>query len=131
MNYSLSGQRGRSFQEFPEYNQPNKFSKTLNDAFGIGKDLFGSYQGLEGAGGSWMPFLGGAINSGKTALSGGSWRDDIPQAFFGIDNKNDSDVMQTLKGAGKGAMMGTMVFPGVGTAIGALLGAGASFLDDI
>ena len=44
MNYSLSGQRGSSFQEFPEYNQPNKFSKTLNDAFGIGKDLFSSYQ---------------------------------------------------------------------------------------
>ena len=84
-----------------------------------------------GASGSWMPFLGGVINSGITALNGGSWKDDIPQAFFGIDNKNDSDVMQTLKGAGKGAMMGTMVFPGVGTAIGALLGAGASFLDDI
>ena len=75
--------------------------------------------------------MGCPINSGRTALNGGSWRDDIPQAFFGIDNKNDSDVMQTLKGAGKGAMMGTMVFPGVGTAIGALLGAGASFLDDI
>lgn len=126
MNYNLSGS---NFYSNP--NQSSKFNKTVNDMFGVGKDLFGSYQGLEGAGGSWFPFIGGSINSGMTALKGGDWKDDVPQAFFGINNKNDSDVMQTLKGAGKGAMMGTAVFPGIGTAIGALLGAGASFLDDI
>lgn len=109
----------------------NKFNKTVNDMFGVGRDLFSSYQGMEGAGGSYFPLIGGLINSSTKALNGGSWKDDVPQAFFGIDNEKDSDVMQTLKGAGKGAMMGTAIFPGIGTAIGALLGAGASFLDDI
>lgn len=109
----------------------NKFNKTVNDMFGLGKDIFSSYQGMEGAGGSYFPLIGGLINSGTKALNGGSWKDDVPQAFFGIDNEKDSDTMQTLKGAGKGAMMGTAIFPGIGTAIGALLGAGASFLDDI
>jgi hypothetical protein len=112
-------------------NSSNKFNKTINDMFGLGKDLFSSYQGMEGAGGSYFPLIGGLVNSGTKALNGGSWKDDVPQAFFGIDNEKDSDTMQTLKGAGKGAMMGTAIFPGIGTAIGALLGAGASFLDDI
>lgn len=112
-----------------DYN--NKFNKTVNDMFGVGRDLFSSYQGMDGAGGSWMPILGGVLNAGRSALSGGSWKEDVPQSFFGIDDHKDSDVMQTVKGAGKGAMMGTAIFPGIGTAIGALLGAGASFLDDI
>ena len=122
MNYSLSGRNN--------YND-NKYNKTVNDMFGVGKDFFSSYQGLDGAGGSYFPIIGGLINSGTKALSGGSWKDDIPQAFFGIDNENDSDVMQAFKGVGKGAMMGTAIFPGIGTVIGALFGAGASFLDDI
>lgn len=126
MAYSLSNSRYGNYN-----NSSNKFNKTVNDMFGVGKDLFSSYQGMDSAGGSWMPLIGGLINSGSKALNGGSWKDDVPQAFFGIDNKKDSDVMQTVKGAGKGAMMGTAIFPGIGTAIGALIGAGASFLDDI
>lgn len=144
---------GKDYQKYPSYyssmagyddeynnnstsnsyggNYSNKFNKTVNDMFGLGRDIFSSYQGMEGAGGSYFPLIGGLINSGTKALKGSSWKDDVPQAFFGIDNENDSDTMQTLKGAGKGAMMGTAIFPGIGTAIGALLGAGASFLDDI
>lgn len=71
--------------------------------------------------------IGGDVYS---AFNGGSFRDDVPQSFFGIDNENDSDVMQALKGAGKGATMG-MTFGPIGAAIGGVLGLGASFLDDI
>ena len=52
------------------------------------------------------------------------------QGFFGV-NENDSDVMQGINGTLDGAMKGTMIFPGVGTVIGGLLGLGSSFLDDI
>lgn len=142
MNYSLSGRNNsyqNQFQEMPTFdsgisysNQPNgKFNKTVNDMFGVGKDIFSTVQGFGEGGGSYFPFISGILGAGGKALNGGSWKDDVPQAFFGIDNKKDSDVMQTFKGAGKGAMMGTAIFPGIGTAIGALLGAGASFLDDI
>lgn len=102
-----------------------------SNALGIGKDIFNTIQGFGGDGGSYLPLIGGAMSAGKTAINGGSWRDDIPQSFFGIDNKNDSDVEQSLKGAAKGAAMGTSILPGWGTAIGAVFGLGASFLDDI
>lgn len=106
----------------------NKFQKTTNDIFGIGKDMFSAYNGF--GGGSYGGIIGGGINAGLSALNGGSWKEDIPQSFFGIDDHKDSDVMQTLKGAGKGAMMGAPFGP-IGMVVGALLGTGASFLDDI
>lgn len=106
----------------------NKLNKTFNDIFGIGKDMFGAYNSY--GGGGYGGIIGGAVNSGMTALNGGSWKEDVPQSFFGIDDHKDSDVMQTLKGAGKGAMMGAPFGP-IGMAVGALLGTGASFLDDI
>lgn len=105
----------------------NKTSNTI----GIGKDILDIIQGFGGGGGSYTPLIGSVANASKTAIDGGSWRDDIPQSFFGIDNENDSDVEQSLKGAAKGAAMGTSILPGWGTAIGAVLGLGASFLDDI
>jgi len=140
MNYSLSGRNNsghyNQFEEMPtsdnmsQYggNRGNKFNKTANDVFGIGKDLFGAYSSY--GGGGYGGLIGGAMNAGMSALNGGSWKEDVPQSFFGIDDHKDSDVMQTLKGAGKGAMMGAPFGP-IGMAVGALLGTGASFLDDI
>ena len=119
MNYSLSGDN---------YNQNNKLNKYTNDIFGIGKDMFSGYNSY--GGGSYGGIIGGGINAGLSALNGGSWKEDIPQSFFGIDDHKDSDVMQTLKGAGKGAMMGAPFGP-IGMAVGAVLGLGSSFLDDI
>lgn len=124
MNYSLSGRS--NFYSNP--NQGDKYSKTANDIFGIGKDIFSSYNSF--GNGGYGGIIGGGINAGLSALNGGSWNEDVPQSFFGIDDHRDSDVMQTLKGAGKGAMMGAPFGP-IGMAVGALLGTGASFLDDI
>lgn len=79
-----------------------------------------------------VPFLGllsGAKRAGLSALNGGSFTEDVPQSFFNI-NKDDSDIMQTIGGAGQGVMMGAPFGP-IGMAIGGLLGAGSSFLDDI
>ena len=114
MNYSLSGN--------------NKLGKTANDIFGIGRDILGSYNSY--GSGSYGGLIGGAINGLSTALRGGSWEEDVPQSIFGIDDHKDSDVMQTIKGAGKGAMMGAPFGP-IGMVVGAILGGGASFLDDI
>lgn len=74
--------------------------------------------------------IGGAINAGTEAIKGGNWGEDVPQAFFGVDSEKDSDVMQALKGAGKGATMG-MAFGPIGAIVGGVLGLGSSFLDDI
>lgn len=144
MNYSLSGRggAGRQFNTFQSMsNDDNKFNKTVNDMFGIGQKGFGIYNTIANGAGNSIPWLGaalGLVNSGRTALGGGSFRDDVPQSFFGIDNKNDSDVMQSLKGTADGAMKGAAIgsiVPGIGTAIGAIiggaLGLGSSFLDDI
>ena len=122
MNYSLSGRNNNQFQKF------NKFSKTVNDIFGIGKDLFGAYND----GGSYGGIIAGGLRGlGEGLRRGSSWHEDVPQAIFGIDDKKDSDVMQTVKGAAKGAIMGAPFGGPIGMIVGALLGAGASFLDDI
>ena len=101
----------------------NSFLKNTDTASSTGSSLLGNI-------GTYAPLISGGISAGSEAINGGSWRDDVPQAFFGIDNKKDSDVMQALKGAGKGAMMGAPFGP-VGMIAGAVLGLGSSFLDDI
>lgn len=73
--------------------------------------------------------ISGGLNAGKTALEGGDWKDDVPQSFFGI-NPDGSDVNQSVSGALKGAQMGAPLGP-IGMAVGAALGLGSSFLDDI
>lgn len=120
MNYSLFRQN--------DYTNNNKYSKAVDDIFGLGRDAFSTFNSY--GNGGYGGIIGGVANAGMKALDGGSWKDDVPQAFFGIDNKNDSDVMQSLKGAGKGAMMGAPFGP-IGMAVGAVLGLGSSFLDDI
>ena len=97
-------------------------------------DAIGSSVGSSGGSfmGNVVPYGGmilGGVRAGQSALGGGSFKDDVPQAFFGIDSENDSDVMQSLKGAGQGAMMGAPFGP-IGMAVGAALGLGSSFLDD-
>lgn len=99
---------------------------TFGDIASIGGDVATTVGGGSGYGG----FVSGLANSGKEAFGGGSFKDDVPQAFFGIDNENDSDVMQALKGAGKGASLG-MTFGPIGAIVGGVLGLGSSFLDDI
>lgn len=94
----------------------------------IGSDIFGSYNSY--GTGSYGGIIGGALNGLTAALNGGSWKEDVPQSVFGIDDHKDSDIMQTIKGAGKGAMMGAPFGP-IGMIVGAVLGTGASFLDDI
>lgn len=117
MNYSFSN-----------YNNNNKFGKTINDMFGVGKDMFSGYNSF-GSGG-YGGLISGALGGLSSALKGGSWKEDVPQSFFGIDDENDSEIMQAVKGAGKGASMGAAFGPW-GAAIGGILGLGASFLDDI
>lgn len=83
-------------------------------------------------GGGFVPYVGiakGGLNAGMSALNGGSFKDDVPQAFFGIDD-SDSEIMQALKGTGNGVMMG-LPFGPIGMAVGGLLGLGTSFMDDI
>lgn len=131
--YSLPTQSTPTFKGFGD---SGKVGEYASDIFGLGKKGFDIYKmfGSSGAGsgvGPYIPAIMGAVNAGSTAIQGGSFKDDVPQAFFSIDSKNDSDVMQALKGAGQGALMGTSILPGWGTAIGAVLGLGASFLDDI
>lgn len=138
---NTNNQYGLNTQSIPSFNgfgNDSKASEYASDIFGIGKKGYDIYKmfGSSGAGsgsgvGPYLPAIMGAVNAGSTAIQGGSFKDDVPQAFFGIDNKKDSDVMQGIKGAGQGALIGTSIFPGIGTAVGALLGLGASFLDDI
>lgn len=142
-NSNNNSQYGLPTQSMPTFNGfggDSKASEYASDIFGLGKKgydiykMFGSSGAGAGAGsgvGPYIPAIMGAVNAGSTAIKGGSFKDDVPQAFFSIDNENDSDVMQALKGAGQGALMGTSILPGWGTAIGAVLGLGASFLDDI
>ena len=100
-------------------------SSLIGDA--IGNSTGGSFMGNVAPYGGMI--LGG-MRAGQSALSGGSFKDDVPQAFFGIDDSNDSEIMQGLKGAGTGAMMGAPFGP-IGMAVGAALGLGSSLLDDI
>lgn len=140
-NSNKDSQYGLPTQSMPTFNgfgDSGKVGEYASDIFGLGKKGFDIYKmfGSSGAGassgvGPYLPAIMGAVNAGSTAIRGGSFRDDVPQAFFGIDNEKDSDVMQSLKGAGQGALMGTSIMPGPGTIVGALLGLGASFLDDI
>ena len=112
------------------YNNDSLFGinrRDINGALDVGKDIYSLYQG----GGSYMPLIFGGLNAGKTAIQGGSWKDDVPQSFFGIDDSNDSEIMQALKGAGKGAVMGLPFGGPIGAVVGGVLGLGASFLDDI
>lgn len=89
-----------------------------------------SIMGDSAGGGTPIGLIMGGIRAGQKGLSGGDWKDEVPQAFFGIDSEG-SDTSQALSGAAKGAIMGLPFGGPIGAAIGGVLGLGASFLDDI
>ena len=132
--YSLPTQ---SMPTFNGFGGDSKASEYASDIFGLGNQGYDIFNTLKSSGGSssvggagYLPMIMGAVNAGSTALKGGSFKDDVPQAFFNIDSEKDSDVMQALKGAGQGATMGMMFGP-IGAIVGGVLGLGSSFLDDI
>ena len=152
---SMLGGSSSSSSSVPSQYQFGNLGKTLFGDYDLGgsnagvgsfnsflsnKDTASSLGSLGSAGAEGGSFLGkvapysglitGAINAGSEAIQGGNWSEDVPQAFFGIDSEKDSDVMQALKGAGKGATMG-MAFGPIGAVVGGVLGLGSSFLDDI
>lgn len=127
----------QSMPTFKGFGDSGKVGEYASDIFGLGKQGYNIFNTLKNSGGSssvggagYLPMIMGAVNAGSTALKGGSFKDDVPQSFFGINSKSDSDVMQALKGAGQGATMGMMFGP-VGAIVGGILGLGSSFLDDI
>lgn len=139
-NSNKDNQHSLPTQSMPTFNgfgEDSKVGEYASDIFGLGKQGYNIFNTLKNSGGSssvggagYLPMIMGAINAGSSAVKGGSFKDDVPQAFFSIDNENDSDVMQALKGAGQGATMGMMFGP-IGAIVGGVLGLGSSFLDDI
>lgn len=102
----------------------------------IGDAIGAEAGGFSMPGGGWLSLGTGVLNG---LNKGFNHSDDKEiwggvgngiQGFFNV-NENDSDVMQGINGTLDGAMKGTAIFPGIGTAIGAALGLGSSFLDDI
>lgn len=81
------------------------------------------------AAGGYGGLISGGINGLGSFAQSGDYKDGI-QGFFGT-SKDDSDVMQSIKGTLNGAMTGGSVGGPWGAAIGAALGLGSSFLDDI
>lgn len=85
------------------------------------------------SGGSGIGAYGGLISGGINGLSSfaqsGDYKDGL-QGMFGVDDENQSEIMQAISGAKNGAMMGSSFGPW-GAAIGGVLGLGSSFLDDI
>lgn len=127
----------QSMPTFKGFGDSGKVGEYASDIFGLGKQGYNIFNTLKNSGGSssvggagYLPMIMGAVNAGSTALKGGSFKDDVPQSFFGINSESDSDVMQALKGAGQGATMG-MLFGPIGAIVGGVLGLGSSFLDDI
>ena len=127
----------QSMPTFKGFGDSGKVGEYASDIFGLGKQGYNIFNTLKNSGGSssvsgagYLPMIMGAVNAGSTALKGGSFKDDVPQSFFGINSESDSDVMQALKGAGQGATMGMMFGP-IGAIVGGVLGLGSSFLDDI
>lgn len=110
--------------------QPNNMIGDIAELGKQGYDLYNIFSNGASTMNPWVALGASALRSGQSALGGGSFKDDIPQAFFGINNSNDSEIMQGLKGAGSGAMLGAPFGP-IGMAVGAALGLGSSFLDDI
>lgn len=102
--------------------------------FSTAGDLFGLYNTLgSGSGGGSFGGYGGLISGGVNGLNSfaesGDYKDGI-QGFFG-QSKDDSDVMQAIKGTVNGATTGGSFGGPWGALIGGVLGLGSSFLDDI
>lgn len=102
------------------------------DMYGLYNTIAGATGGGSGSGGGAAGYAG-LINGGLNGLGAfaqsGDYKDGV-QGVFGVDNENQSDIMQAVNGAMNGASMGASFGPW-GAAIGGVLGLGSSFLDDI
>lgn len=111
----------------------NNSSSKADDIFSTAGDLYGLYNILGNGGGSAMGGYGGLISGGINGLGSfaqsGDYKDGI-QGFFG-QSKDDSDVMQAIKGTVNGATTGGSFGGPWGALIGGIAGLGSSFLDDI
>lgn len=113
----------------------NQFSNKVNDIFGTTNKIGSLYNTFQGASNPYLSFGTGLLNGLDKEFNSkekywGGFGNGL-QGFFGVDSERDSDVMQGVNGTLNGAIKGTMIFPGIGTAVGALLGLGSSFIDDI
>lgn len=105
--------------------EPYIGNDTLEDIISGASKTFGESGATRG--------YGGLISGGKNGLSSfaqsGDYKDGL-QGFFSID-KDDSDVMQGIKGTINGTVTGGSVGGPWGALAGGILGLGASFLDNI
>lgn len=106
-----------------------KGDDTLSDIGEIGGSIAGLTKNWGNSGGGYGGIISGGVNGLKSFSESGDYKDGL-QGFFGVD-KDDSDVMQSIKGAVNGATTGGSVGGPWGAAIGGILGLGSSFLDDI
>lgn len=118
---------------FDESIMPRDDKSKADDIFSTAGDLYGLYNVLGNGGGSAMGGYGGLISGGINGLGSfaqsGDYKDGI-QGFFG-QSKDDSDVMQAIKGTVNGATTGGSFGGPWGALIGGIAGLGSSFLDDI
>ena len=91
----------QSMPTFKGFGDSGKVGEYASDIFGLGKQGYNIFNTIKNSGGSssvggagYLPMIMGAVNAGSTALKGGSFKDDVPQAIFRIDSEKDSDVMQ-------------------------------------
>ena len=94
----------------------------------------GFMSGAEGAGGFgggaavYAGLIRGGLNGLGSFAQSGDYKDGL-QGMFGVEDENQSDIMQAVNGTMNGASMGSSFGPW-GAAIGGVLGLGSSFLDD-
>ena len=135
-NDYISGKGGESLGTFGDAANSYIGGGDLGTGSAIGDAIGAEAGGFSMPAGGWLSLGTGVLNGLNKGFNHSDDKEILGgfgngvQGFFNI-NENDSDVMQGINGTLDGAMKGTMIFPGVGTAIGALLGLGSSFLDDI
>ena len=100
------------------------------DLYGLAKTWGNSGSGAAGGAlGGYGGLISGGINGLTSFAQSGDYKDGL-QGFFSVD-KDDSDVMQGVKGAINGAVTGGSIGGPWGALAGGILGLGSSFLDDI
>lgn len=102
------------------------------DLYGLAKTWGNSGGATSGAGkalGGYGGLISGGINGLTSFAQSGNYKDGL-QGIFSID-KDDSEIMQAVKGAVNGAALGGSSGNPWAALAGGVLGLGASFLDDI
>lgn len=109
----------------------DEISKAIGDVGGLAGSGSSVYSGVKGGGSGgpgWIGIAQGAMQGGEKFAETGDWKQGVG-GMFGVDEENDSEIMQALKGTANGASMGASFGPW-GALAGGLVGLGASFLDD-